>query len=146
MSRRCLVILAFGVASMTGQALAQDATDAKTTQVLETAREAIGPISPEQRRKACRAQTVENEIVVCAPDDGKEWRITPEEDTTSRQATRTGVPRAPKLDGEACDTKLITCMGFGKARKIYFVDLKSIPETPKGSDAEKVANGEMRDR
>jgi len=26
------------------------------------------------------------------------------------------------------------------------IDLKSIPETPKDSDAEKVANGEMSDR
>jgi hypothetical protein len=137
------------VALLAAPAHGQNSADATTTQVMEAARQAIGPISPEQRRKACRAQTKQGEIIVCAPGDGKEWRIQSETelDPTSRRATRTGVPRAPKLDGEACDTKLITCMGFGRKRDpMIIIDLEAIPETPKGSDAEKVANGEMSDR
>ncbi len=113
------------------------------------ARAAVGPVSPDQARKACQAQDKQGDIVVCAPADSKEFRVqsSAELDPNSRASLRTGVPRAPKLDGEPCDIKKITCFGFGRKRDpMYFVDLDSIPPTPEGSDAEKVANGEMSDR
>jgi hypothetical protein len=142
------IVLVLLGAPLLAPARAQESVDAKAAQVMENARKAIGPISPEERRKACRAQTKENEIVVCAPDD-KEFRVqsTNEVDPTSRQATRDGMPHAPKLDGEPCDIKLITCFGLGRAREaMIMIDLGSIPETPPGSDAEKIGNGEMRRR
>ena len=152
MSRRCVGLLASLVAATSALApqmsRAQGEPDDKTVQVMATARAAVGPISPEQARKACQAQDKEGEIVVCAQVDSKEFRVPSgaEFDPNSRAAMRTGVPRAPKFDGEACDVKLITCLGFGKTRKLYLIDLAAIPETPAGSDAEKVANGEMSDR
>jgi hypothetical protein len=113
------------------------------------ARAAYGPLAP-QRPKACGTQDKNGEIVVCAPDDGKQWRIpsTSESDPTSRQATRTGIPRAPQLDRGSCKGKgQIGCIGIGRsAAPIYMIDLSTIPETPKDSDAEKVAKGEMSDR
>lgn len=118
-------------------------------QMVERAKAAYGPLAP-QRPKTCGTQDKSGEIVVCAPDDGKQWRVpsTSEGDPTSRQATRTGMPRAPQLDRGTCKGKgQLGCIGLGgRAREIYMIDLKSIPETPKGSDAEKVANGEMSDR
>lgn len=117
--------------------------------MVERAKAAYGPLAP-QRPKNCGSQDKNGEIVVCAPDDGKQWRVpsTTDSDPTSRQATRTGVPRAPQLDRGSCKGKgQIGCIGLGgRAREIYMIDLKSIPETPKDSDAEKVANGEMADR
>lgn len=137
-------------AILTGPAVwAQDRLDSQTAEVMAKAREAIGPISPEQARKACQAQDKQGEIVVCAKVDTNEFRVPSDSelDLSSRAALNTGVPRAPKFDGEACDIKRITCFGLGGKRDpMYFIDLASIPPTPKDSDAEKVANGEMSDR
>lgn len=113
------------------------------------AKAAYGPLAP-QRPKACGTQDKNGEIVVCAPDGGKQWRIpsTTDSDPTSRQATRTGIPRAPQLDRGSCKGKgQIGCIGIGRAAEpMYMIDLSAIPETPKDSDAEKVAKGEMSDR
>lgn len=113
------------------------------------AKAAYGPLAP-QRPKACGTQDKNGEIVVCAPDDGKQWRVpsTTDSDPTSRQATRTGIPRAPQMDRGSCKGKgQLGCIGIGRAGDpIYMIDLSAIPPTPKGSDAEKVAKGEMSDR
>lgn len=113
------------------------------------AKAAYGPLTP-QRPKACGSTDKDGDIVVCAPDDGKQWRIpsTTDSDPTSRQATRTGVPRAPQLDRGSCKGKgQLGCIGIGRAAPpIYMIDLSAIPATPKDSDAEKVAKGEMSDR
>ena len=131
------------------QADAPAAADRTAQGMVDRARATYGPAAP-QRPRNCGSQDKSGEIVVCAPDDGTQWRIAPttESDPTSRQATRTGVPRAPQLDRGSCKGKgQLGCIGLGgKAREIYMIDLTSIPETPKGSDAEKVANGEMSDR
>jgi hypothetical protein len=130
----------------------QDAADPAGTSaesMAARAKAAYGPLAP-QRPKACGTQDKNGEIVVCAPDDGKQWRIpsTSDSDLTSRQATRTGVPRAPQLDRGSCKGKgQLGCIGLGRAAPpVYMIDLSAIPPTPKDSDAEKVANGEMSDR
>lgn len=154
MSRRGLGLLAapllFIVAGGPGSAqTAADTAERNAQDMVDRAKAAYGPASP-QRPRNCGSQDRNGEIVVCAPDDGKQWRIAPpsERDPTSRQATRTGVPRAPQLDRGSCKgTGHVGCFGLGgKAKEIYMIDLGSIPETPKDSDAEKVANGEMSDR
>jgi hypothetical protein len=147
--RQAIAILACLTLPLTAQAVfAQDAGQS-AEQMVDRAKAAYGPLAP-QRPKNCGSQDKSGEIVVCAPDDGKQWRVpsTSESDPTSRQATRTGMPRAPQLDRGSCKGKgQLGCIGLGgRAREIYMIDLKSIPETPKGSDAEKVANGEMADR
>ncbi|MGN6355993.1 MAG: hypothetical protein ACTHLU_00745 [Novosphingobium sp.] len=153
MSRQCerpglLLAAALVVLAAGNPAFAQE-TGERAEQMVERAKAAYGPLAP-QRPKNCGSQDKNGEIVVCAPDDGKQWRVpsTSESDPNSRQATRTGVPRAPQLDRGSCKGKgQVGCIGLGgRAREIYMIDLKSIPETPKGSDAEKVANGEMADR
>ena len=156
MSRRCFGLLGapllfiVGSAPLLAQTAAEPTADQKARNMVDRARASYGPISPEQQRKACRAQNREGEIVVCAGGDDKEFRIQSSSalDPTSRQATRTGVPRAPQLDKGSCKgTGHVGCIGLGgKAREIYMIDLKSIPETPKDSDAEKVARGDMSDR
>ena len=54
--------------------------------------------------------------------------------------------RPPKLDREPCNPKQLGCFQFGQTRKIELIDLSKIPEAPPGSDADKVAKGEMSDR
>lgn len=154
MSRRgfglLAVLLSFAVGSVPG--FAQDAgtqADQSAQTMVDRAKAAYGPLAP-QRPKACGSQDKNGEIVVCAPDPGKQWRIQgiTDSDPTSRQALRTGMPRAPQLDRGSCKgTGRVGCIGLGgKAQEIYMIDLSSIPETPKGSDAEKVAKGEKSDR
>lgn len=136
-----------------GPALAQQAGDRAAQEMVDRARSSYGPMTPEQSRKACQAQSAQSkdsEIVVCAGGDDKEFRVqsSSQLDPNSRQATRTGVPRAPQLDRGSCKGKgQLGCFNLGgRAREIYMIDLKSIPETPEGSDAEKVAKGELADR
>jgi hypothetical protein len=128
---------------------APPAPAATAESMIAQAKSAYGPLAP-QRPKTCGTQDKNGEIVVCAPDDGKQWRVpsTSDSDPTSRQATRTGVPRAPQLDRGSCKGKgQLGCIGVGRAAApMYMIDLSAIPETPKGSDAEKVAKGEMSDR
>ena len=87
------------------------------------------------------------EIVVCAADHGEDVRVasTTDSDPTSREAQNTGMPRAPNVNGlPGCARG---CFGIGKGPPpVYIIDLKDIPDAPKGSDAEKVANGEISDR
>lgn len=155
MSRRGLklgLVWATAVALLAGgsSGWAQDPADPVGTSaesMAARAKAAYGPLAP-QRPKACGTQDKNGEIVVCAPDDGRQWRIpsSTDSDPNSRQATRTGVPRAPQLDRGSCKGQP-GCIGVGRARApIYMIDLSAIPPTPKDSDAEKVANGEMSDR
>jgi hypothetical protein len=150
LSRRWLTILPALGAQFLATAHGQVGADAAASRAIETARQAIGPISSEQRLKACRAVSKEDEIVVCAPDDGAQWRVqsSNEVDPTSRQATRDGVPRAPDLAPKYGGVHILAACLLPPCPPppMYMIDLSSIPETPRGSDAEKVAQGEMRDR
>ena len=158
MSRQGLGLTIMPLLFIVGSApgLAQNATDAadiKAKDMADRAKASYGPMTPEQQRKACQAQnaqTKDGEIVVCGGKDDKEFRVQSSSQLApnSRSATRTGVPRAPQLDKGSCKgTGHVGCIGIGgKGKEIYMIDLKSIPETPKDSDAEKVAKGEMSDR
>lgn len=92
---------------------------------------------PENRRSG--------EIVVCGP--GREARDRERYpgggDVAQGKGVNDGLPRAPSVSGlPGCEHG---CIGLGGAPYIpVFIDLNAIPETPKGSDAEKVANGEVR--
>lgn len=136
-------------AASPGASASQNPADSTAEAMAARAKAAYGPLVP-QRPKACGTQDKNGEIVVCAPEDGKQWRIpsTTDSDPSSRQATRTGVPRAPQMDRGSCKGKgQLGCIGIGRtAAPMYMIDLSAIPPTPKGSDAEKVAKGEMSDR
>ena len=75
--------------------------------------------------------------------DGSDVRV-PDDETR----TDDGLPRAPEVGQPSCKkTGNKGCIGFGGVPPpVYYIDVKSIPLPPKGSDAEKVAKGELRDR
>jgi hypothetical protein len=94
-----------------------------------------------ERRRPCIGTDSKGEIVVCGKDNGEDVRVPDEENRTDD-----GITRAPDVFG-GIDCKKSKCHGFGKVPPpVFYVDLKSIPEAPKGSDAEAVARGEMSDR
>ncbi len=98
-------------------------------------------------RKRCGAMDSRGEIVVCGADHGEDLKVPGSADEPgSHQSLYNGIPQAPSVSGLP-DCSQHKCIGIGKAPpKIYIIDVKSLPEAPKGSDAEKVANGEISDR
>ena len=106
-----------------------------------------GRVTAEPARQKCLRETREarpGEIVVCAPDEDK-YRVqsTSQEDPLSDQALNDGRLTPPDVAGNGIFKGKATAT-FGKVDKPYLIDLKSIPEAPAGSDADKIAKGEMR--
>ncbi len=90
------------------------------------------------------------EIVVCV-DRGADLRVptTAESDPDSlaaRRARNNGVPLAPQLDRGSCKGQPGCVIGGWAPPPLYLIDLAAIPEAPEGSDADKVAKGELPDR
>ena len=118
------------------------AADAKVTGMLEQAHAVYGVPDRSQR---CKPGTGD-EIVVCA-DHGGDQRVpsTADSDPSSLAARRklnNGVPRAPAL--EYGHGYCAECPHFGNVPPpIYYVDLDALPVPPEGSDADKIAKGEM---
>ncbi|MCZ8172100.1 MAG: hypothetical protein ACK442_12325 [Novosphingobium sp.] len=87
------------------------------------------------------------EIVVCV-DRGEDLRVpsTAESDPNSlaaRRARNNGVPLAPQLDRGSCKGQPGCVIGGWAPPPLYLIDLKAIPEPAEGSDADKIARGEM---
>jgi len=85
------------------------------------------------------------EIVVCAPARGNRWRVpsTSASAPDSPAALNDGLPRAPWVS-RLPDCRGGDCMGFGWAPPpVHMIDLKAIPEPPAGSDADRIAKGEL---
>ncbi|MBO0749804.1 MAG: hypothetical protein J2O44_05170 [Porphyrobacter sp.] len=89
-------------------------------------------------------QTTGDEIVVCARHEDPATQYVPS-DTDSGVPSDDGVPRAPNVSGlPDCATATVCAQHLGKQpRQLYVIDLKAIPEPPAGSDADKIAKGEM---
>jgi hypothetical protein len=110
----------------------------------------LGPIDltvTQKPRRRCGSSGGSGEIIVCGADHGEDLKVPGSADEPgSHQSLYNGIPQAPSLSGLP-DCSQRKCIGIGKAPpKIYIIDVKSLPEAPKGSDAEKVANGEISDR
>ena len=99
-----------------------------------------GPPQPQR----CGVPARDGTIVVCggkAASDAE--RLPLREELESARSVKGGVPRAPNVSGlRDCSRG---CIGLGSAPvPMYYFDLKSLPEAPPGSDAERIASGEIR--
>lgn len=141
-----LALLAFAMSLWTQPALAQQA-DAPQEQAAEASSEPTGPmnlsVTATRKPRRCAGLDANGEILVCGKDDGSDVRVPDDE-----LRTDDGLPRAPEVGQPSCKkTGSKGCIGFGGVPPpVYYIDVKSIPLPPKGSDAEKVAKGELRDR
>ena len=134
------------------EADATAAADARTAQMMANERALVRVASP---RAGCPAPveglhgTDDSEIVVCARARARDQQVPSSEDEagdTSRAATQGGTPHVP----DSLVSNLPDCspghgckrVGRGHA-PIYYIDTTKLPPPPPGSDAEKVANGEM---
>lgn len=103
----------------------------------------------EDPTKRCKREAENSrEIVVCAdPDKNNRDRLPLRNETDTARATDNGIPRAPDVFGIK-DLGGVTIKGcLSLVQKcpppIYYIDLSKIPEAPPGSDADKIARGEI---
>lgn len=123
-----------------------EALDAKVEKRVEQTKKVYGAPDP---RKRCRQEPGSDEIVVCV-DRGEDQRFEPESrydanTLEGRRALNNGVPRAPDMDTLDCrkHPKLVCIQGGWAPPPVYYTDVTKLPEAPPGSDADKIAKGEM---
>ncbi|MCZ8325555.1 MAG: hypothetical protein O9283_09865 [Sphingomonadaceae bacterium] len=140
-----------GALNAVGEAVAEaegePAFDPAVQARLDAARRRTAVTSVQSR---CDRPRQGDEIVVCV-DRGEDLRVptTAESDPDSlaaRRARNNGVPLAPQLDRGSCKGKPGCVIGGWAPPPLYLIDLAAIPEAPEGSDADKVAKGELPDR
>lgn len=131
---------------------AQEPSANTPRQVFEAAEKVYGPPPP---KPACAEQEGE-EIVVCAQEqDDSLYRVqsSSQLDPTSKEAVKDGVPRAPDVAGPGIFTGPATvgnlCIpGLQSCPPppALLIDFTALPDTPEGSDADKVGKGELPTR
>lgn len=103
-----------------------------------------GRITPDKIKNSCANPTRQGEIVVCGkgPD---QFRVqsTADGDPMSEQALNDGRLHTPDVAGKGIFKGKPT-FSFGSVEQPYIIDLSTIPEAPAGSDADKIAKGEIR--
>ena len=129
--------------------LAQTADPEPDPQIAQRLAAAKSRLSVEMVQDRCRSARKAGEIVVCV-DRGEDQRVptTAETDPDSlaaRRALNNGVPRAPAFS-RSCKGQPGCITGGWAPPPIYVIDPAALPEAPEGSDADKIAKGELPDR
>lgn len=129
--------------------LAQTADPELDPQIAQRLAAAKSRLSVETVQDRCRSARKAGEIVVCV-DRGEDLRVptTAESDPDSlaaRRALNNGVPRAPAFS-RSCKGQPGCITGGWAPPPIYVIDPAALPEAPEGSDADKIAKGELPDR
>jgi hypothetical protein len=137
-----LIVVLVPLRSASGQTPPTQQIDEHIADIMAREKKTINP-----PRETCDSQGG-NEIVVCAHrDDPDRYRVrsSSEENPYSRNALDTGVPQPPNVyGGPPCLAFCVTVHPGNAPPPIYYIDLKQIPRTPLGSDADKIAKGEIR--
>lgn len=120
---------------------ARPSPDARVVELLARAKQVYTVPDPRDR---CRRTANSDEIVVCV-DRGEDLRVpsTAESDPTSREALDDGVPRAPQFDRGSCRGQGGCMVGGWAPPPVYVVDVSALPQAPEGSDADRIAKGEL---
>ena len=119
-------------------------------QVAERLAAAKSRLGVETVQDRCRNARKSGEIVVCI-DRGEDLRVpsTAESDPSSlaaRRALNNGIPRAPQLDRGSCKGQPGCVVGGWAPPPIYVIDPAALLQAPEGSDADRIAKGELPDR
>ena len=143
--------LALALLPAGGAAAQETATNAERAQAAP--RKSYGPTATGSQDTADCEQpgAASGEIVVCGFwQEGEEFRVqsTREIDPDDENALRDGLPRAPDVAGDGIFKGPATMSGGCFLQDCppppaYMVDFSTLPEAPEGSDADKIAKGEM---
>ena len=94
------------------------------------------------KKPGCGEPGKNGEIVVCGADRGERWRVPGETDPNAPGAQNTGVARAPNVSSLPDCSR--GCLHLGKKQQpLHIIDFSKLPIAPAGSDADKIAKGEM---
>lgn len=154
MSRRRVAVLAafallFGAAPVaaqqtgTGSAPVQGPAAPAGSTVQDDASVAQRLLSGSQAERCRPMQRSDGTIVVCGGKEASDKeRIPLRDETDGAKSTDTGVPRAPNVSGlRDCSRG---CIGLGGVPpQMYYFDIKALPAPPPGSDADRIAKGEI---
>ena len=148
MSRRCAgILLLFVAVGLAAPASAQNVSE-EDRAVARGLMLRVGKLAPPVRPRC--EEPKGNDIVVCAQDQ-KQFRAqgSADEDPTGKAGTNDGRLTPPDVAGNGIFKGKPTMGGMClippcAAPKAYMVDLASIPEAPAGSDADRIAKGEIK--
>ena len=123
---------------------AADKLDQQVAERIATAHVVTTAVRP---KPVCDRSGNGAEIVVCAPDHGADQRVpsTAETDPNSAEARRAlnnGQLHAPQFDRGSCRGQPGCITGGYAPKPIYYIDVKSLPEAPAGSEADEIAKGD----
>lgn len=146
---RCILALLAGLALASGAAHAQSDDDELDRKVAERFEAAKTRFSAGGRRQRCQPAEA-GEIVVCG-NDTPDQRVpsTAQSDPNSREARRAldgNIPSPPDVAYIKCRRGADgVCRGNlgGAPPPVYYIDVSALPQAPEGSDADKIAKGEM---
>ena len=94
------------------------------------------------KRETC-APAGGDAIVVCGANPENQRQKLDSVAPQGAGKTADGAPRAPNVSGLADCSR--GCIGLGSAPvPMYFFDIKALPEPPAGSDADRIARGEIK--
>ncbi|HUD28853.1 MAG TPA: hypothetical protein VMQ93_08280 [Novosphingobium sp.] len=146
MSRSWLYLFAFATLAP-APAIAQSAPAQSSSQsaedraIAEKMIGAGGRITPDKIRNSCANPTRQGEIVVCAPNR-EETRVPSTRDERDQSLDENDLAPADVAGRGIFRGK--TTATFGSVEQPYIIDLSTIPIAPAGSDADKIAKGELR--
>ena len=144
--------IAIACLAMTGpQVAAQDGLEAQSGSPPERIDLTIDTAPPDELPEECTedqdAARIRNEIVVCAPRSGNANRLYDREQAERRHAQRTmhaNDPQAPDLFGIPNHGVVVArgCfIGPCPKEPAIMIDFEALPDTPAGSDADRIARG-----
>lgn len=124
-------------------ASAQPAAD-PVDAMIENSRQLFGV--PQAKRQTC-SQSSPDEIVVCVdrPNDQRlpsSAQIDPNSQA-GRRFRDGNIPNAPQFDHGSCRGQPNCFTGGWAPPPVYYVDVTALPAAPEGSDADKIAKGEV---
>lgn len=153
MSRLTVAVLAgiallFGAAPLAAQDSGGAAAPAVQGPVVPGAAQSDAEVArnllTNSQTQRCRPmQRSDGTIVVCGGKDASDRERVPlRDETDGAKSTDDGLPRAPNVSGlRDCSRG---CLGLGgKPHEIYMFDIKALPPPPPGSDADRIAKGEI---
>jgi hypothetical protein len=130
--------------ALPGGPLAAQADDAKPQTVGPPA---FGPAAPAAKKCKSSDPRRPNEIIVCGSQDDKEFRVKSSAalDPDGAAATDDGQPHAPDFAESCKKNPGGACVKFGTTPEpAYMIKFEELPDTPEGSDADKIAKGEKK--